>query len=89
MQDGGGETRDGVKAGLTEETHGAERVTAEERGGRAQGDLSMFIIYLTHILLSALSEKYVLYFFILSSVFFFKCCYPFWPRSMNLKIYLC
>lgn len=47
MQGGGGETRDGVKAGLTEETHGAERVAAEERGGGAQGDISILLMYLT------------------------------------------
>lgn len=40
MQGGGAETRDGVTIGLSEETHGAERVAAEERGGGAQGDLS-------------------------------------------------
>lgn len=38
MQVGGGEARDGVSVGLAEETHGAERVAAEERGGGAQGD---------------------------------------------------
>lgn len=37
MQGGGGETGDGVSLGFTEETHGAERVTAEERGWGAQG----------------------------------------------------
>ncbi len=47
MQGGGGETGDGVSLGLTEETHGAERVTAEERGGGAQGDLSILILNLT------------------------------------------
>lgn len=40
MQGGRDQTRDGVSAGLTEETHGAERVPAEERGGGAQGDLT-------------------------------------------------
>lgn len=67
MQAGGGETRDGVKVGLTEETHGAERVAAEERGGGAQGDLSMLLMYLTHSLLRELSERYVLNFFIPSN----------------------
>ena len=38
MQGGGGETGDGVSLGFTEETHGAERVTAEERGRGAQGN---------------------------------------------------
>ena len=45
MQGGGGKTRDGVEAGLTEETHGAERVAAEERGGGAQGDISILLMY--------------------------------------------
>ena len=40
MQGGGGEARDGVSVGLAEETHGAERVAAEERRGGAQGDQS-------------------------------------------------
>lgn len=35
MQGGGGEARDGVTAGLSEETHGAEGVATEERSGRA------------------------------------------------------
>lgn len=47
MQGGGGEARDGVSAGLTEETHGAEGVAAEERRGGAQGDLSILLLYLT------------------------------------------
>lgn len=38
MQGGGSEKGDGVSFGLTEETYGAERVTAEERGGGTQGD---------------------------------------------------
>lgn len=51
VQGGGGETRDGVSAGLAEEAHGAERVAAEERGGGAQGDLSILLMYLTPRLL--------------------------------------
>lgn len=47
MQGGGGETRDGVSVGLAEETHGAERVAAEERCGGAQGDLSILLLYST------------------------------------------
>ncbi|XP_051262297.1 RING finger protein 151 isoform X3 [Dicentrarchus labrax] len=39
VQGGGSETRDGVSVGLTEETYGAERVAAEERGGGAQGSV--------------------------------------------------
>lgn len=41
MQGGGGETGDGVSARLAEETHGAERVSAEERGGGAKGELAL------------------------------------------------
>lgn len=47
MQGGRGETRDGVSAGLAEETHGAERVSAEERGGGAQGKMSCYHISAT------------------------------------------
>lgn len=39
VQGGGGETRDGVSAGLPEETHGAERVADEEWSGGAQGEI--------------------------------------------------
>lgn len=47
MQGGGGEARDGVTAGLSEETHGAEGVATEERSGRAEGDMSALLVCLT------------------------------------------
>ncbi|XP_051262293.1 E3 ubiquitin-protein ligase NRDP1 isoform X1 [Dicentrarchus labrax] len=49
VQGGGSETRDGVSVGLTEETYGAERVAAEERGGGAQGHLSI-LLSLLHLM---------------------------------------
>lgn len=51
MQGGRGETRDGVSAGFAEEAHGAERVSAEERGGGAQGKMSCYRINATEDLL--------------------------------------
>lgn len=40
VQSGRDEARDGVPVGLSEETHGAERIAAEEWGGGVEGDMS-------------------------------------------------
>lgn len=55
MQGGGSKKGDGVSLGLTEETHGAERVAAEERSGGAQGDLSVSLFFF--FLLQAPTKK--------------------------------